>query len=241
MKYIVFSDIHSNLQALEAVAEDFVRQKADKIFCAGDIVGYGAQPNECAALISSIASSSIAGNHEDAVLGRIDTTFFNEFAASAVAWTKENLDKKGYEYISGLPYVLAEGNMTAAHGTLHSPREFRYMLNCDAATRTFEEMASGVCFVGHTHVPGVFVYRNGNIYQTFSEKVNIEDNDKYIINTGSVGQPRDKDPRACYCVYDTDRSIVEFRRVEYDIRTARSKIVEAGLPQVLGDRLLLGR
>ena len=241
MKYVIISDIHSNLQALEAVGEDISGAKADRILCAGDVIGYGAQPNECVSLVSSLASGCVAGNHEWAVLGKADITFFNEFAASAVMWTRENLDAAGREYIEALPYVLSEGNMNAAHGTLHYPEEFMYMLNYSAAMKTFEEMSSGVCFVGHTHVPGVFIYRDGNTYQAFPEKIEIEDGAKYIINAGSVGQPRDNDPRACYCVYDTERAVVEFRRVAYDAHSARKKIIEAGLPRVLGDRLLLGR
>lgn len=241
MKYVIISDIHSNYQALESVAEHISRENADKIICAGDVIGYGAEPDRCISMVSSSGYACVRGNHEAAVLGLVDITFFNEFAASAVEWTRDNLAREGADFIRSLPYVLSEGGMSVTHGTLHSPEEFMYMISCHAAMRTFEEMLHPVCFLGHTHVPGVFTYTDGNIYQSYSEKVEIESGSKYIINAGSVGQPRDNDPRACYCVYDTERSAVEFRRVEYDVDTARKKIIEAGLPRVLGDRLLIGR
>ena len=241
MKYIIISDIHGNLEAFRAVMETFPSGEGISFICLGDIIGYGANPNECIDKVKTLGAVSIIGNHEAAVLGKTDILYFNEYAAAAVLWTKDNLDKVGKDYIAKLPYVHTDKKITASHGTLHSPEEFIYMVSASSAMHTFREMKTNICFVGHSHVPGTYVLRDGKVFEALSSKMKIEKGLKYIINAGSIGQPRDNDNRACYCIYDTEKEQVEFKRVEYDVKEARKKIIDAGLPEVLGERLLYGR
>ncbi|MEA3489686.1 MAG: metallophosphoesterase family protein [Candidatus Omnitrophota bacterium] len=242
MKHIIISDIHSNLQAFEAVVRSFPESDNKNIICAGDIVGYGADPNVCIDMMISLGARCVLGNHDAASINKTDITYFNEWAKEAVYWTREHLDRSGYGYLETLPYVLEDGSFTMVHGTLHCPEEFMYM-DCGArAMHTFEILSTKVCFVGHSHVPGSFILRRGSVYyRSYSERIVLEKDARYIINVGSVGQPRDDDPRACYCIYDSDKDVVEFRRIEYDVETARRRILDEGLPRYLGDRLLNGR
>ena len=242
MRYIVISDIHGNLPAFESVAGSFPEAGGDNIICAGDIVGYGAEPNECIGMTVSLGARSVMGNHDAAAVDAADITRFNEWAKEAVLWTRENLTPSGRDHLSALPLVLEEERFTVVHGTLHSPEEFMYMDTGARAMHTFEVMDTDLCFLGHSHVPGVFTLRGGRVfYRSYGDKITLEKGLKYIVNAGSVGQPRDGDRRACYCVYDPDRQEIEFRRVEYDVKAARERIIDAGLPECLGDRLLYGR
>ncbi len=241
MKYIVISDIHGNLEALEAVIGSFPRGKASSIICAGDVVGYGASPDECIDKIVSLGCKNILGNHDAAVIDRADIANFNEAAREAVLWAKEHLSASGRSYLKTLDLVLEEELFTVAHGTLHLPEEFIYMMSGIDAMRTFEVLKTKICFVGHSHVPGVFVLKGTKLTELYKRKFVLEEGARYIINAGSVGQSRDGDRRASYCIYDPARSEVEFRRIEYDVEKARERIINAGLPKVLGDRLLQGR
>ncbi len=241
MKYIILSDIHSNLEAFEAVVDSFAGGDDVKVISVGDTVGYGANPNECVEKIRSLGAVNILGNHDAAVIGKTDIDNFNTYAREAVFWTKEHLDQSGLDYLWGLPLIHEEPLFTVVHGTLHDPEEFNYMLSGPAAMHTFEILKKKICFVGHSHIPGIFIQRDGRPVQSYNTKIKIEEDAVYIINAGSVGQPRDDDNRACYCVYDADKGEVEFRRVEYDIKAAHDKIIEAGLPPILAERLWAGR
>ncbi|MDD5634946.1 MAG: metallophosphoesterase family protein [Candidatus Omnitrophica bacterium] len=241
MRYIVIADIHSNIQALDSVVRSFSKLGGGKIICAGDIVGYGANPNECIEKMVVLGAETVLGNHDSAVLGRTPTSYFNEYAARALEWTKGQVAVSHFDYLNKLPLVIETGDLTLVHGTLHEPGEFNYMLAGSDAMHTFECMKNNICFVGHSHVPGIFAYKNGKIFELFKREIRVEPGVLYIVNVGSVGQPRDRDNRACYCVYDTDRFKLKFYRVDYDVKTARSSIINAGLPVMLGDRLLTGR
>ncbi|MFC1644202.1 metallophosphoesterase family protein [Candidatus Omnitrophota bacterium] len=241
MTYTIISDIHGNLQAFDAVIKSLPEKNNTHIICAGDVVGYGADPDGCIEKMLALGAKNILGNHDAAVIDKTDIYYFNEYAASAVLWTKEHLSKAGREYLNALPLVLEEDLFTVVHGTLHDPEQFIYMVSAASAMHTFERLKTKICFVGHSHVPGVFIFRDGKVYQSFKKKIRIEKGEKYIINVGSVGQPRDNDSRACYCTYDPDKGEVDFYRIEYDIKLAREQIISAGLPQTLGDRLLYGR
>ena len=240
MKYIIFSDVHGNLQALEATVRSFPRESEKKIICGGDIVGYGANPGECIEIISKLGCVNVKGNHEAAVLGEIDIACFNDYAREAVMWTRKHLTAEETCFIKDIPLVFNDGTLTVAHGTLHEAGEFRYMLSGREAARTFEMLETQLCFVGHSHVPDAFVLRDREMYGIAKERFKLEKEARYIINVGSVGQPRDLDERACYCVYDTEANEIELRRIKYDVKTARKKIIEAGLPEMLGDRLITG-
>lgn len=240
MRYGIMADIHGNLEALEAVMEAFSGEKIDRFICAGDIVGYGADPAECAARVKEIASVAIAGNHEWGVLGLTGLDYFNDLARAAVIWTRDALDAASTDYIRSLKLVHETGEMTVVHGTPESPEKFDYILDGEDASHSMQFMKGGVCFVGHSHSPGIFVSRGGAAIRSPGNDVVLEGGKKYIVNVGSVGQPRDGDPRAAYAVFDTARATVSIKRVWYDIERAQEKIFVAGLPPELAYRLPRG-
>ena len=256
MRYGIFSDVHSNLQALAAVMDAYSREGIDMYFCLGDIVGYGADPSACIARIKELPLIALAGNHDWAVAGLIGHENFNIEAQEAVLWTRTQLDNEQIRYLEGLRLVFRDEGSTLApgltgeagtgfclvHGTLSDPAAFDYMFDEAAAWETFRVMETQLCFVGHTHDPGTFV-KDGDNRVVFDRRPDIvpDPRNRYIINAGSVGQPRDGDPRACYCVYDSTENLVQIKRVAYDTFAARASISKAGLPGYLGDRLLSGR
>jgi putative phosphoesterase len=223
MKYGVFSDIHSNLEALEAVLEALKKEKVDRYLCAGDIVGYAANPRECLKIVKDLDCPTVCGNHDRAVTGMLDYSGFNDAVRAAVEWTKVNLNDWEKNYLRSLPLVYEEGNITMVHGSLDKPEEFEYVLNEEVAVRTVKLCKTKICFIGHTHQP--FEYYRGM---------------KLLVNDGSVGQPRDGDPRAAYCIFDSETGQVRIKKVEYDIRSAADKIVAAGLPEYFAARLTEG-
>jgi len=223
MKYGVFSDIHSNLEALEAVLEALKKEKVDRYLCVGDIVGYAANPRECLKIVKDLNCPAVCGNHDRAVTDLLDYSSFNDAARAAVEWTKGNLNDREKDYLRGLPFTYEEGQITMVHGSLDRPEEFEYLLDEEAAVRTIKLCKTKICFVGHTHQP--FEYYRGM---------------KFLVNVGSVGQPRDGDPRAAYCVFDSESDKVRIKRVEYDVRSAMDKIIAAGLPEYLATRLSEG-
>lgn len=226
MKIAIISDIHSNLQALRAVLKDIERQGTQLVICAGDIVGYGADPNECTSIVSRVVHTSIYGNHELSALSG-DTTWMNPFAAVAAIWTGKNLDKASRDYLKGLELsaVLDLSNKRIAmyHGSVGSATEYVY--EEAMSQELFESARADVLILGHTHVP--YVVRFGSY--------------GLAINPGSVGQPRDSDPRASYAVLDLDRMDCETRRLDYDVEGAARSIRLARLPEILAERLFHGR
>lgn len=242
MIYIIVSDIHSNLEAFNAVIDTFPDKKEKKILCCGDIVGYGANPDECVEKIISLNAITVMGNHDAACAGKLDSYYFNPNAQEAVYWTEEFISDKYKDYLKGLPYTYESPAFTLVHGTLHNYNDFIYMNNKDEAKATFNILKTKLCFLGHSHIPGIFEIDGENIsYAKGSgEKVFLKTGARYIINVGSVGQPRDGDNRASYCVYDEDEGSILLKRVDYDIKTAQMKIREAGLPRALATRLEAG-
>lgn len=241
MKYIIIADIHSNLEALKSSIKSFPSRVNSKVISVGDVVGYGASPNECVDAALSLKAEGVLGNHDGASTGRTDFSNFNSHAKEAVIWTSENLTPKSRDYLNALPLTYEEDDFTVVHGTLHDAEEFNYMITATDALKTFSVLKKKICFVGHSHIPGVFMLKEGRLYQSYESEIELEPKARYIVNAGSVGQPRDGDPRACYAVYDTDEKKIKFYRVEYDIKTAHDKIIKASLPQVLADRLWVGR
>ncbi|MDD5450186.1 MAG: metallophosphoesterase family protein [Candidatus Omnitrophica bacterium] len=243
MRYAVFSDIHSNLEAYEAVLEAISKEKADAYYCCGDIVGYGADPAECILKTKAINPVIIAGNHDWASGGQTDMSNFTSSAKAAVLWTAEKLSKGDKEYLNNLR-LINKDKFLMVHGSPSHPEEFNYVFGLNDAYPAFLRMQEEnirLCFIGHTHAAGVLIEDMG--YITFNPwpSVKLAKGKKYIINVGSVGQPRDSNPRAAYCIYDTDMETIEIKRVEYDIVKAQEKIVKAGLPAVLAERLSLGK
>lgn len=242
MRYGIFSDIHSNLEALDAIIGAYRKEKIDRYLCVGDVVGYASSPKECIEKIRMLAMITVAGNHDWASVNLISTDYFNPLAKEAVFWTQRNLDEEGRYFLEHLMLVYKNEDLTMVHGTLDEPGDFNYMTDGYIASRTFELLETNICFVGHTHVPGVFVKsKDGHIQYQEGSNMDIKEDNKYIINVGSVGQPRDGNPKAAYCIYDTKKRNVQIKRISYDTQTARKKIIAEGLPIFLGERLLVGR
>lgn len=241
MRYAVFSDVHSNLEAFRKVLDSFEKSRVDKYAFIGDIVGYGADPAACIALLKGLGALSVAGNHDWAVTDFLTTDYFNEAARQAVVWTQEKISASDKAFISGFRLVENEGAFCLVHGTLDHPEDFDYMTDRLKAMKTFYALQKQVCFVAHSHQPGIFVEDpEGVSYRRPPDKLFLEKGRRYIVNDGSVGQPRDGDPRACCCIYDDEDNTLEFKRVEYDVKTAAEKILKSGLPRSLAQRLKHG-
>ncbi|GIV97322.1 MAG: metallophosphoesterase [Herpetosiphonaceae bacterium] len=242
MSTLLISDIHANLVALEAVLD--AAPDVDTIWCLGDIIGYGPCPNECVQRIKELGAISLIGNHDLASLGELDLSTFNPLARRASEWTSKQLTDESRTYLSSLPPIRRiNDQITIAHA---SPREpvWEYLLEPEAADHSFFYFDTQICCVGHTHVPIIFqsideqpcirsIPRDGKI-------LSFEKNSRYIINPGSVGQPRDGDSRAAYAIYDPKRARITFHRVAYDVAKTQQQMREVGLPDLLITRLDLG-
>lgn len=232
MKIAVISDIHGNLEALNSVLVRIDALNISTIYCLGDIVGYGASPNECVERIRVRKIPSIAGNHDKAAAGTLSIDNFSAMAKEGILWTRSILTSENREYLDGLGYTMEEHNALFVHSSPDEPQTFRYLLSYGHAIESFHAFEQPLCFIGHTHRPILFCEDGSSDMITPFKK--------FIVNAGSVGQPRDGDRRGCFIVFDTVDYTLEYERVEYDIDTARSKIINAGLPNKLGDRLLIG-
>ena len=241
MRYAIFSDVHSNLEAFESAIKAMEGNKVDAYICGGDIVGYGADPSRCIQLTKELTQNVICGNHDWASVGKFDISYFNTYAKEAVYWTAEVLNEDEKAYLKNLKTVYEERDFIIAHGSLDEPEKFHYILDLYSARQTFSIMRKRVCFIGHSHSPVIFSKSGENVTYTGSERVELDRDTSYIVNVGSVGQPRDGDPRACYAIYDTDSNTVEIKKVSYEIEKAQNKILDAGLPPILAERLSRGR
>jgi predicted phosphodiesterase len=243
MRIGVVSDVHSNLEAFSAVLEVLDREGVSLILNAGDLVGYCANPNECVSLASETIAASVAGNHDLAVLNSSNTEFFNRNAKKSSLWTRENLAPFSFGYLYSLPLetYLEDLNIHLAHSEICFPALFDYTQTSYDASFNFPYMAeSSICFVGHSHVPIVFLENEGITYSDASF-VQIPENARAIVNVGSVGQPRDGNSRSCFALYDTDTRTITFQRISYNVTKTVEKISSSGLPAILGDRLHYGR
>ncbi len=242
MRYAVLGDIHSNLAAFEAVLQDVEGKGGfDKIWCLGDVVGYGPDPHECIERLRQHDHICVAGNHDWAAIGKMDTADFNPVAARACQWTAQQLTEEDVDYLKNLPLSLCQDDFTLVHG---SPRDpiWEYLLSIEAAQDNFACFETAYCLVGHSHVPLIFgLASNKAVYKMFSERTSLKLGKKrLIINPGGVGQPRDGDPRASYALYDAEARTVCHYRVEYDIPATQKKMTERELPTPLIVRLSVG-
>ncbi|MFC2011002.1 metallophosphoesterase family protein [Chloroflexota bacterium] len=243
MRYAIIADIHANLAAFTAVLDDIQRRGGvEKMWCLGDIVGYGPDPHECLELLLQTNHICIAGNHDWSAIGKIDTTKFNPDVAIACRWTAQQLSSTDIEYLKNLPLIMEEGDFTLAHG---SPKEpiWEYLISTGAAKENFTYFKTQFCVVGHTHVPLVFSYSESSACSSNQFLTNIGlalGKNRLIINPGSVGQPRDGDPQASYAIYDSEIRLVRLYRVPYDIQATQDRMVERGLPMRLVARLSQG-
>jgi predicted phosphodiesterase len=240
MRFAIFSDIHANLEALEAVLADAQKHKCTHFVCLGDVVGYNANPHECVERIRDMDCPIVKGNHDEQASLLKSSTDFNALAEQAIEWTRDNLTDEDKEWLRGLQLQKQVRDFTIVHATLDTPAQWGYVFNNLDAAASFTYQHTTVCFFGHTHVPMVFI-RDDGVRRERIEHVRIDTSKKYFINAGSVGQPRDGNWRAAYCIYDVDNNIVEQLRVKYDLAAAQKKIIKAGLPQMLAERLAIGR
>ncbi len=242
MRIGILSDVHSNLESLQAVLDACEKEQIDEYVCLGDTVGYGANPNECVTLIRDLTGHLVAGNHDQGVTGDTSISYFNDAAKKAVAWSKRIMSKEHLRFLSSLPLTLEYHGMLFVHSTPSFPEEWKYIVSIDNAMHEFAFFEQRCCFVGHSHQPGVFSINDDHeMGSSIDESLQCIETKRYIINAGSVGQPRDGDPRASYVIFDTETKRLTFRRIAYDIATCQEKILRAGLPPFLAQRLEMGR
>ncbi len=204
-------------------------------------MGYGADPIPCIERLAERGARLVAGNHEYGTTGRMDLRWFNPYARAAARWTASVLDDAHRAFLAGLPLALELEEATLVHSSPRNPEEWDYLITAEEGFQAFPAFATRLCFVGHSHRPAVWsLGSSGPEFEIAPPVVTFEPGRRYIVNVGSVGQPRDGDPRACYAVWDLEAGRVTFHRVEYDIAAAREKILKAGLPRLLGDRLVHG-
>lgn len=239
MRTAVLSDIHGNLEALEAVLAACRASGMDDYVCLGDLVGYGANPNECVERIRALTDRTVAGNHDHAAVGMTDLDAFNPLARAAAVWTAGQLTPENADYLRERPLVLSTEEALFVHATPHEPEAWRYVFDAYDAEACFAQTDRRLCFLGHSHVAFICVARGHSREMAASSP--ISEGRRYVINAGSVGQPRDFDPRAAFALWDQDRREVQIVRVAYDIAGAQARIVAAGLPPSLAERLALGR
>ena len=240
MRFAIFSDIHANLEALEAVLADAHKRKCTHFVCLGDVVGYNANPHECVERIRKLDCPIVKGNHDEQGSLPESSSDFNELAERAIKWTRHNLAEEEKQWLRELPLQKQVRDFTIVHATLDTPAQWGYVFNNLDAAASFTYQHTTVCFFGHTHVPMVFI-RDDGVRRESIEHIRIESTKKYFINMGSVGQPRDGNWRAAYCIYDMENNLVEQFRVKYDLAVAQRKIIKAGLPRLLAERLAIGR
>ena len=242
MRVAVLSDIHSNIVALRAVLEQL--EGINAIWCLGDSVGYGPEPDACVSELRTREAVVVAGNHDWAAVGKVSIRTFNPLAAEAALWTGRQMAKETREYLLGLPQRRIEGNYTLVHGSPRDPL-WEYVLDDVVAKKSFDHFRTRYCLIGHTHVPSYFVLADREVEVEYAKPGTVLDLDRagarYILNPGSVGQPRDQVSGASFLLLDLDAVTAEWRRVPYDIGATQAAMVAAGLPSPLIERLAEGR
>ncbi len=240
MRYAVISDVHANLEALEAVLKDIRKRKVENVIFLGDAVGYGPNPNECIDLLKDHCKTLLIGNHDSAVIGLTDTDYFNEYARAAIEWTSTVITEKNLDILRAWPMikVLKRNNILLVHSTPKEPEEWHYLLTLWDAENNFRYFEQKICLLGHSHYPFIIERLPSGEMVTYKSDAKLGKAERYIINAGSVGQPRDRDPRACYAIISDEK--VELRRVKYDVETTQRKMHNAGLPLPLIERLERG-
>jgi diadenosine tetraphosphatase ApaH/serine/threonine PP2A family protein phosphatase len=244
MRYAVIADIHANLEAFRAVLAAAAELGADQVVCLGDIVGYSADPNACVDIVRSEGIACVLGNHDAAACGLAEPDNFNPAAREAALWTRQALTAENKTHLRGLPLVLVIGDMVLCHGSINDTN--RYILEDGDARENFAVMDAlkddpQVCFYGHTHMKAAYSITGDVICRITSDTVLLADGTRYLINPGSVGQPRDGDPDAPFLLYDAAERSVVFHRVAYNVAATQAKILQAGLPARLALRLSMGR
>ena len=245
MRLMIFSDIHGNLESLQTVLRDAATRNIHRSICLGDLVGYGPYPNECIELVRNLKNCRcLAGNHDVATLWETSPYGMSKAAKTAILWTMDQLSSANKTYLASLPDRLDLADMTFVHANPYNPKGWRYVMDRKYALRSFAATRSQFVFIGHSHRPLVISKKHWltvNIETITGEtQYVINDSKRRIVNCGSVGQPRDNDPRACYLIFDTSKQTLSFHRVEYDVQKTVQAIQDADLPSVLGRRIVKG-
>lgn len=242
MGIAIISDVHSNLEALESVLKDIRKKKIERILFLGDAVGYGPNPNNCIDVLKKECEILLAGNHDRAAVGMTDIEYFNEFARAAIIWTAGILTEEHKNLLSRLPesarFYSGVEDIFLVHSTPREPESWHYLLTLWDAEVNFNYFTERICFLGHSHVPFIIERKLSGEIMIYRDNTALKSGLRYIVNAGSVGQPRDGDPRACYAIMDSDS--IRFVRIDYNIKKTQQKMVEAGLPKPLIDRLEYG-
>ena len=242
MRYIIFSDLHSNFEALNQFEKEISSIPYDHLVCLGDIVGYGADPNLCIDWVRNNVDFTIAGNHDLAVVEKTDISYFNAYAVEACKWTQKILTAVNRTFLDSLPMDREENGVYWVHASPYQPARWHYIFSKKDAEKHFSSFDAPVCFVGHSHKPVILEQKPmGEINDYVANLWNIEPENRYIFNDGSLGQPRDGNTRPMYILYDSDERTVEYKRFDYDFTQTQKKIIENGLPTYLADRLSRGK
>jgi diadenosine tetraphosphatase ApaH/serine/threonine PP2A family protein phosphatase len=242
MRYIVFSDLHSNLEALNQFQKEIEVIGYDKLVCLGDIVGYGADPNPCVEWVREKADFTIAGNHDLGAVEKTNITYFNAYAHESCLWTRRQLTEENKEFLRSIPLDHEEGGIYWVHASPFEPQAWHYVTSKAGAERHFESFDAPICFVGHSHKPAILEHTpDGEVNDYISDDWDIEPGNRYIFNDGSLGQPRDGNPNPSFMAFDSEKNTVKVHRFEYDMITAQDKICANGLPPDLALRLAQGR
>jgi len=230
MKFAILSDIHANLEALQSVMEDAQNLGVKRYLCLGDIVGYNANPTQCLEIIRKLGCPVVMGNHDAYTIAEEIPPEVNGRARESVEWTRAQMQLNHNEWLSSLPMTRRVGHFELVHASMHDPELWNYVTSAFEAALHFKFQKTPLCFYGHTHRPMYFTTKERKTFKDF-DQIQLEHGYQYYVNVGSVGQPRGEDKRAQYAIYDTEKQIVESRKVEYDIALACEKIREAGLPE----------
>ena len=242
MLYGICSDIHSNATAFKAVLESMRDNGVERKVCLGDIVGYGVDTDECVDLVRENMDFCLIGNHDSVAVKNESSEGFNPYAKQAIEWTQKHLSKESISYIRSLPYIFEENDICFVHASPLSPADWVYVTDLEDALNAFDHFSERYCFVGHTHSPVIIASRPLAIPKILDEyEYVIANTERLLVNVGSVGQPRDRDPRACWCLLDTETKCVRLIRVDYDIRETQNRMKKQGMPSFLIDRLSVGR
>ncbi len=241
MKYAIFSDMHGNLEAYQSVLDALKEENPSRYFCSGDIVGYGADPAACIDITRKLDPVLVCGNHDWASVEMTSIEYFNDHAKRAALWTAAVLNADDKDYLGSLKLTYSDKDMTMVHGTLMKPEMFDYVFDFSTAYQMLKVMKTKIAFIGHSHIPGVFFLDGDKIDYAPGPEVKLSKDKRYLVNVGSVGQPRDGDWRPAFCIWDRDANIIKIKRVTYDIESAKKKIIDAKLPEFLANRLSAGR
>ena len=240
MKYAIVSDIHSNLEALEVALSEIKKRRTDKIISLGDIVGYGANPSECLKQITEEAEELVMGNHDQAVEDVSLRNEFNDWAREAIEWTAKMLTPNEKKKIRDFSPIVINRNehVTWSHSSIHEPDQFHYLFQTTDAEPSFKKLETRIGFFGHTHIPFLFSRKGNEARYLPAGQYQLFKDDSYLINPGSVGQPRDKNSKLSFALFNSENLLLEIVRLDYDNHKAADKIRKAGLPEFLADRLL---